>query len=376
MTNKEREELLKEILDLTPLKPHGRFLLAPRFGKTRLAIELVKINKPQSILWVTPLAELAQTEIPKEFETWKAKRFIKKLNTSTWASLNKLEGHFEMIILDEEQYATLNNLSSIFNGKLTFDYIITLTGTDSKYESKQNLYKELNLDVIYKMDINEAVDIGILSNYEIKVVEIEMGTEKNIKAGSKVKSFMTSEEKQYQYLDKQFITAVFQRRKDVPYKMLARMRAIYDSSSKTEAGKWLMNNLEGKKLFFCSSSKQADSICENTYHNKTDGKAFKQFLEGSIDNIAMVNKGGTGVTYRNLDHLVLVQVDSDNNGLTSQKISRALLKQDNYKAVIWILCLINTQDEKWVESVLNRFDKSKVEYIRFKNLENNQYEIK
>ena len=32
MDNKQREELLKEIIDLSPEMPCGRYLLAPRFG--------------------------------------------------------------------------------------------------------------------------------------------------------------------------------------------------------------------------------------------------------------------------------------------------------------------------------------------------------
>lgn len=368
--NKEREELLKEIIDTSPLKPHGRYLLAPRFGKSRIAIELIKINKPKSILWVTPLAELAEIQIPEEFEKWKAKRFISKLTTVTWTSLNKMKGHYEMIVLDEEQFATENNLSSLLSSQLTYDYIISMTGTESKHDEKQNLYDKLKLKIIYEMSINEAVDIGILANYEIKVVEVPMSTEKNIEAGSKDKKFFTSEEKQYEYLDRMFKQSMFQKRKDMPFRMLQRMRAVYNSPAKQKVAEFLIKNLKGRKLFFCSSVKQAEKLSPYYYHNKTDGTHFRDFIDGKIDEITMVNKGGTGATYKAIDHLVLVQADSDKNGLTAQKICRTLLQQGDYQATIWIICLTDTQDEKWLESALERFDKSKIEYIRFKNLEN------
>jgi hypothetical protein len=67
---------------------------------------------------------------------------------------------------------------------------------------------------------------------------------------------------------------------------------------------------------------------------------------------------------------MLIQCDSDKNGLTSQKIARTLLDQPGYKATVWLLSLVGTQDERWVASVLQNFDKSKVEYVRFKNLVN------
>ena len=37
--------------------------------------------------------------------------------------------------------------------------------------------------------------------------------------------------------------------------------------------------------------------------------------------------------------------------------------------IIWILCLEETQDVQWLNSTLENFDKKKVEYIKFKDLE-------
>ena len=67
-------------------------------------------------------------------------------------------------------------------------------------------------------------------------------------------------------------------------------------------------------------------------------------------------------------HLILTQVDSDRNGLTTQKLARTLLKQKGYNATIWILCLKKTQDKVWVDAALENFDESKIEYLEFKTL--------
>ena len=72
MTNKEKAKLQKDIVESLDLKPHGRLLLAPRSGKTKLAIDIIKKNKPKSILWVTALAKLAEEDIPGEFDPWAA----------------------------------------------------------------------------------------------------------------------------------------------------------------------------------------------------------------------------------------------------------------------------------------------------------------
>lgn len=370
MTNAEKSRIQKEIIDSLPEKPHGRLLLAPRLGKTKLIIDLIKRENPKSILWVTPLAELADIDIPKEFETWKAKKFISKLTTSTWTSLDRVKGHFTMIILDEEQFITDNNSANLRNKELTADYIISMTGSETKHDNKIQLYKELELPTLFRFDINKAVDIGILSNYDIKVIEVDMSNDKIIPSGTKDKPFMTSEILNYNYLSTQMKQALMQKRADATFRVLKRMRAVYNSPSKTKVAKFLMDNLTGRKLFFCASIDQAETLCENTYHSKSDGKNLRKFIDGEVNEVAMVNAGGVGVTYKAINHLVMTQADSDKNGLTTQKICRTLLYQPEYKATIWIICLVGTQDEKWVASALENFDKSKVEYIRFKNLEN------
>lgn len=370
MTNKEKSELQKQVVEATEPGQSGRWLLAPRSGKSKTVIDLIKRDKPESILWVTPSAKLADEDIPSEFNTWKAKRFIKKLTTVTWMSLSKLEGHFDLIILDEEQYMTENNYKGLFNKTLTYNVLISMTGTPTKHEDKIQLYKNLGLKPIFELTINNAVNIGLLSNYSIKVLEVDLGREKNIEAGNKTKRFMTTEEAQYNYLSKVVKQAMFQKRKDAQFRILARMRAIKNSLSKLNATKTLLSKIDGRILIFSGSIKQAEELCEHTYHSKTNNSDLKAFQAGEVDRISMVNAGGTGFTYKELDHLVMVQADSDKNGLTSQKIARTLLKQKEYNATVWIICLIGTQDEKWVESALSNFDKSKVEYIRFKNFNN------
>jgi protoporphyrinogen oxidase len=218
---------------------------------------------------------------------------------------------------------------------------------------------------LYEIGIAQAIEIGLLSNYTIRVVQIDMSEEKNIVAGSKNKKFMTSEKKQYQYLTKSLGLAMNDRdvsQKVKQMKTLFRMRAIQNSPSKLRITKMLLQHLTGRVLIFAGSIRQAEELCKHTYHSKTDNKHYKMFQEEQIDRIAMVNTGGTGFTYTKLDHLVLVQADSDNNGITSQKIARTLLKQGDYQAKVWIICLMGTQDEEWIRSTLNKFDSTKISY--------------
>ena len=368
MNDKEKVVLQREIIDSLDVNPHGRLILAPRVGKTKIVIDLIKRDNPKSILWVTPSAELANVDIVNEFSKWKAKKYISRLTTVTWMSLNKIGGCFDWIILDEEQFATENNLSNFFDKSIQYNNIISMTGTKSKHEEKSELYKKLDLKVLYELSINDAVDIGLLSNYEIKVIEVPLGAEKNVSVGSKEKPFLTSEISHYQYLDKMMKQAMYQKRSDITFRVMERRRFIANSNSKFVAAKHLFDTIGGRRIVFSGSIEQAEKFSQNTYHSKTTNEDLKAFQKGSTDELAMVNTGGTGFTYKEIDHLMVVQSDSDKNGLTSQKISRTLLAQKDYKACIWLFILTGTQDNKWVESVLDNFDRTKIEHINFKNL--------
>ena len=148
-----------------------------------------------------------------------------------------------------------------------------------------------------------------------------------------------------------------------------RRNVIGNSPSKLGAAKYIFNSLEGRNIVFAVSMKQAEDLCDYVYHGKTDDIDLKKFVSGEVNNIAMVNKGGTGYTYTEIDNLLLTQIDSDVNGLTSQKIARTLLEQGDYEATVWITCLRKTQDEVWLASTLANFDEKKIEYINFKDLQ-------
>ena len=89
----------------------------------------------------------------------------------------------------------------------------------------------------------------------------------------------------------------------------------------------------------------------------------------------MVNTGGVGFTFTGIEHLIIMQVDADVNGNTTQKICRALIN-DGIKPVIWILQLDTTQDEVWVNQTLTRFSANKVSHITWDELDGKLEDIK
>lgn len=372
MTAAEKSKLQKEVVDTLKPGHSGRLLLAPRAGKSKIIIDYIKKHKIDGpILWVTPTSKLANEDIPAEFVRWNAKKYLKQLVTVTWRGLEKAMGHRALIVLDEDQHITEKNSAPLVQETLTADVILSMTGTESKSKAKKDIYAKLNLKPLYRISINKAVNIGLLANYNVKVVMVELDERKDIevkyvdKTTKEEKSFMTSELKQYEYL-----TRRLESRGKTKFGLLQRRRIIGNSPSKVKAAKYIINSLEGKRLIFTTDRKQAEDISPYTYHGSTDDKDLKKFISGEVSKIAMVNKGGTGYTYTEIDHLFMIQADSDRNGLTTQKIARTLLEQGDYVANIWIFCLKDTQDELWVNSALSNFDPKRIEYINdYKTLE-------
>lgn len=368
-----REIEQQELLDDYKIGTSGIYLLSPRFGKTRLTINIIKKIKAKKILWVTPSVKLRDVDIPKEFIKWKAKTYLDKTKIITYHSLHLVKDKYDIVILDEIQEVTLNNTEGFFNGDITTKSILGLTGTMPKHEEKLDIINRLKLNIFKEITIDEAVDKGFVADYTVKVIECNMNdTDKTIKAGSKKKPFMTTEFKQYQYLDNTVRKAMFSNNQGLmKFAILNRMRAIYNSKTKENIGHLLLKTLKGRKLIFSGSIEQAERFSKNTYHSKTDDIDLNNFLEEKIDTLACVNAGGTGFTYKNVDHFIIVQSNSNKKGNFTQKMTRSILKQGDYIAQIWVVSLLNTKDEDWVANALTEFDTKKIEYINIKNL--NQY---
>lgn len=347
-TQKSTKDILQQvILDNLPDNPTGRLIVSPRVGKTRIVIELIKKHNYGSILWVTPFNFLAKEEIPGEFTKWKAKKYWNRVDVTTWASLHNKEGKYDFIVLDEEQYITENNVTNFFNHKIKANHLLSMSGTKTKDKDKLDLLDALGLKILYEVPINEAVELGVLSSYQIYVTYLNQEP---------------LELKQFLALDR-----VIKGREEAGVKVskelyIKRMVELGKSPLKFRVTKKLLSLLSGRKIVYCADIEQATQLSQNHYHSKTNEVALRKFLAGQINTLTMVKAGSVGFTYGKIDHLIVVQCDSDKNGSTTQKICRALMKSQEHKPTIWLLCLKNSQDEVWVNKVLTNFNKEKVAY--------------
>ena len=360
-----KSKIQNNIISSLPNIAHGFLELAPRVGKTRIAIKQIEKENSETVLWVTPSSDLRDKDIPSEIKKWWGSKELSRFTIVTYSYLSKVEGNFDKIILDEYQDITEHNSEPLFNGSITYNSILGLSGTPPEHEEKLDIYRKLKLKPLYTLSIDEAVEMDILADYEITVVNCLMDRKnKEIQVKTKQHDFKTSEYKQYEFIDNRIRRMMFSG-KDIPaFMFLQRMRAVHNSPTKLKVAKELIDSLEGRSLIFASTIEQSKQLSKNLYNSKTDDEALNKFLKGRLKTLACVNSGGVGFTFKNVDNFVIVQANSNKKGDISQKIARSLLHQgDDYKANIYIINLVDTQDKTWVEKVLSSFNPNKVKQI-------------
>lgn len=364
-----REKISQNILQSIPKQGGIRLHLAPRFGKTKLIIQLIERDQPQSILWVTPSKKLASEDIPEEFKKWDGEAYLDRLTVSTWSALKKIEGQYDLIVLDEEQFATHNNCQTLFLKKLS-GRIVAMTGTPSSRKDKDELYQRLKLKIVYQLSIDEAVDLEIISDYEIVVMTVALSNIEDMEVGKPNKRFMTSEAAYYRYIDEKAIESYGSGNGTIPWAIAERARRIKQSPTKLELAKRVLaKKCLGRTLIFTPYIDLAETLCKHTYHSKSENdQALQKFQQFEIDQLAMVNTGGVGFTFEGIEYVLIMQLDSNKTGLSTQKIARSLLKQGDKKVTIYVLCLKETKDMDWVNQGLQEFSPERISVINIKLL--------
>ncbi len=280
-----KTEIQDYIIHTLPLKPNGRVLLAPRAGKTRIAVKTAVKNYPEKILYVTLDSKLAKKDLKAEFETWGGENIFDRVTSTTWKSLHKISGHFPMVIFDEDQHITEKAIENInIPGGLTFDYCMSMSGTPTTDVKKLKLFTKLGIDtLLYELSIDEAVIMGILAEYEINVVYLNLDKRPNYKKTYKKKEYLVSEYTEYLKINGETEESILKRSRLTTMRVLNRLKFLGTCRTKTDATLFLKNYLPGRKMIFCHNQEQASEISPFVFHGKTDDKYLNLFCNEEID---------------------------------------------------------------------------------------------
>jgi superfamily II DNA or RNA helicase len=297
------------------------------------------------------------------FQSWKddavkfnMEHLLVRAVFTTYLSLNKHKpSDYDIVYLDEA-HSLLDShrgFLQLYKGK-----VLGLTGTPPKYkDSEQGKLVHEFCPVVYTFKADDAIENGILNNYQIIVHELFLDTNKNYPVVMKNKSFLTSELQNYQYWGQKLETSVG------PMHILRvmRMKAMMEYTSKERYTKILMDSINTKCIVFANTQDQADRLCTHSYHsnNPKSEENLEMFKTGVIDKLSTVMQLNEGVNIANLKQGIIMHAYG-NGRKASQRIGRLLRLNPDDKAIVHILCYKDTVDEKWVKEALEGFDQSKV----------------
>lgn len=352
----------------------GMICMATGTGKSKVAIDAVYSlcqKKPEArILLVVPTSKLRDRTWKEEFFLWEHHDIWENNVTKIcYASLHKQNcSYYDFVILDECHNITERGAEAFSPAFIASGACMALTATPPEDYDKRMLLKQLNLDIVYQVTLDEAVDLGVVAPYEVTVITMELdNVEKYVKGGNVTKTFYQTELKAYEYFSKVEEEAKYSgdRSKLSKFFYTNRMRFIYTLRSKIQASKYLLKNLiplDRRTLIFCGSIEASEELCLHTYHSKSGTESYNEFINLRTNRLAAVESLNEGDNIPMLDIAFINQLNSKELDL-KQRIGRAIRFRVGHTGRIFILCVKGTVDESWTRQATSTLNPKRVRWV-------------
>lgn len=375
----------------------GSIVMATGTGKSKIAIDrCVEIYDNMSaldlpmhkddkrpILLVTRTEKLRDENWPAEFEKWDrhggAIVLVKRI---CYASLQKEKGNrYQFVILDEAHRLTAknaeafqeDNLLTVFFSENVADEVMALTATEPDKDRdlmKYQIFQQI-APVCFRYTRNQGIRDGIIPAARIKIIHIPLERViKNVPAGTKANPFFTTEQSAYEYIDK--LTKKAQASKKVKWAQAMygkRRRFIAGLKSKNRVALKLMEKVcpGNRVLIFCGTIEQSEQLCGiNVYNSSPEAKKRDQltrFKNKELDHLGVVDAVNEGHNIDDLDHLIIVQLNSNERDLI-QRLGR-IRHVEGKEHCVYILVSQGTQDESWVRQATESIDPQHIDYLSY-----------
>lgn len=339
----------------------GILHLCPRAGKIRTSIRI--FCKVQRALGYQPRILICYPDknIQQSWEDdFKAVGYNNpKVEYVTHISLGKVvREKYDIIVNDEIHLLSANqkiNFRQIV-GSNKGAYILGLSGTLSE-KTEIELKLELNLKVITHYTLEEAINDGIISDYRINVVKVDLDD----------KTIVDVKKKRTEKAMYKAISWVIENKGQSLFLSLRRMGIVHNSLAKIEMTKRILNSLKDKRvLVFCANNKVAKQLGIKVHTSMfKDQEEFEKYIsnKSTYNHMVVCKIGNTGVSFKSLDHILINAFDSNSENLT-QRICRSLILDEKGKiSNIYIVSTTEKAELKWLEKSLEFFDQSKIKYL-------------
>ena len=351
-----QEQFINKTLKFFKTNKAGYLDLAMRFGKCRTTIEVLKkmIKKNEWILIAYPDNKLKQTWMD-EMDLWKFNH--PNIEYVNFSSLKKHVGQtYDFVIIDEFHSCSENERELAIKIIEAADHTLCLSGTIS-----DDTRFDWELQEIASYSTQDGIRDGILADYQITVHKVDLDD-----------SVLTKDKKGKEKTEKQRYNGyswVIEKLKreggNFMFMALARNRLSQSSIGKMTYLKALLHNMQDKRvIIFTGLANVADDIGCPSYHSKSkNDDSYTGFQEGKHNHLALAAMGKMGVTYKDLDSVILLNF-TYNAEESSQILNRAIKLDYHGKiADLHILCLNEAPELKKIKESLSMLDSSKIKYL-------------
>jgi superfamily II DNA or RNA helicase len=340
-----RAQRQKEFAEVALEKKRGLLHLCSRFGKIKTCFNF--INETDKVLVIYPKAPIKQSWLDDSVK-WEFD--ISNFKFSTTSSLHKIQfERFDWIIWDEPQEVLSDKVLGAIKVLSVNNNIIGLSGSLSA-DTQFTIRHKVGLSIIADYPTSLAIKEGVITDYEIFIKYTNLETE----AMSK-----------YNWLTREITTAINQRNNaKIKFLALSRMRLLYNSSSKLDLAKRAITRFKDDRfILFSHLTKFVDDLGIPVYHSKNkDEEVLQKFKDGEIDHLATLDMISAGISFKKLSMAIIATFTSNAEELYQRinRITATEMDNPNKKAVVYILCLKDTQEEKWLDKALLMFDPKKI----------------
>jgi len=351
-----QEEFIERGLKFFKNNKAGYFDLAMRFGKCRTTIEILKrkYKGKHTVLIAYPDNKLKQTWMD-EMDLWGYTN--EDVEFVNFSSLKKYEDHMvNFFIIDEFHSCSENERTFAKSIMDASRHTLCLSGTIS-----DDTRADWELNEIGSYSTTDGIRDGILADYKITVHKVDL--DNNILEKDKKGKLKTERQRYNAYsfvIDKLKTEGA-----NYMHLALARNRLSLSSIGKMNYLKKLLDHLsDSRVVVFTGLANVADSIGIPSYHSKSkDDESYIGFQEGKHNHLALAAMGKMGVTYTNLDSVILLNF-TYNAEESSQILNRAIkLDYKGKIADLHILCLNEKPELKKIKESLSMLDQSKITYL-------------
>lgn len=346
--------------DIVKANFRGIVLSSIRSGKTRILITAIKEHckfKNPKVLVLYPnvdiknswMDECSKIGCPMEI-TYCTFRSMEKVAVGEWDYIVFDEAH---LIPEEHKLPIAGEMAKFY------EHVIFASGTYSA-TTLADIRIHTLLPIIVEYTTDEAIDDGIISDYTVYIHKYELNPHTMRQFGGTRKWWSTDVKELARLTER-----VEKFRGD--QKMIAslsRMRFINSNDSLLYAVvNWIRENPGKRFLMFTENEQFAKKFHLPMFNSKSkDDTVLKAFQKGEINQLCLIKKGSAGITYPDLDNILITSINSNGETL-EQMLGRSLLL-DTEHSDIHIFVTDKKFQLEWLKSALYNIKEEKIVWLK------------